>query len=295
MSFAIFSQTQEVGSTSGTSGYIRTTDIALAQTTQPCYEQKISGNCLYYKYELEELQYTAKEHCGSTSSNQQIIEKRGEKCERDSNDEEKCQQCYLVNESNWNIIKTELKFSPFSLGNFKVNYPHNAKIIGAGKYEQQLDTTHKEHLEYIFENSKILVAGNSDGQAISHNEDENQLIISTLNYEGTYNALKKEDSTRAWIFCIVALNILIFGYLLIFGPISVMSNFVRKIPLLGKWIDNAVGGIILLASIVLGIVHFIIVWILIMLLKNIILIAVLIALGGIAFYIYTRFRQPNNA
>ena len=287
----IFSLTKEVAPTSGAIGYIRTIDIANADSPMICYESKVEGNCLYYDYKLEELQYTAKDYCGTLRQNQQIIEKKGQKCYRDENDEEKCEQCYLVNESNWNTIKTERKFSSFSIGNFKVNYPDSSKIIGSEQYIKQIDITHKESMSYIKDEIRLLVAGNSDGKIISHGGKKKFLLVSTKDYQTTYDYLKTQDRIMGWVLRFVAFVILLVGYSMIFGPISVMSNYVRKIPLLGKLIDNAVGGVIFIISLLLAIIHFIILWVLIMIIKNIIYVALLVAIGIGVFYLYTHFKK----
>ncbi len=290
----VFSFSKEVASTSGASGFIRTMDTANADSPIVCYQNKVDGNCLYYDYKLEELQYTVKDYCGTLRQNQQVIEKKGQKCYRDSNDEEKCEQCYLVNESNWNVIQHENKFQSFSIGNFKVAYPNNAKVIGAGKYSKQIDTAHRENMDYFKDNMRLLVAGSSDGSTISHGGNKKYLLVSSMDYKSTYDTLKAQDRIIGWILRIVAFIILLVGYSMIFGPISVMSNFVRKIPFLGKWIDNAAGGIIFLVSLLLAIVHFIILWILIMIIKNIVLIAILVAIGVGIFYLYVHFKKNQQ-
>ncbi|HRZ86036.1 MAG TPA: hypothetical protein P5277_04650 [Candidatus Paceibacterota bacterium] len=290
----IFSHSKEVLSTSGVSGYIYTIDQANAETQMSCYENKVEGNCIYYSYKLEELKYTIKDHCGELKSNQKVIETKGQKCHRNSNDEEICEQCYSVNESNWQIIKSDGKFLPFKVGNFKIINPENAKIIGEEKYVKEIDETHRESMSYIKDKSRLLISGNSDGSIISNGGQKKYLLISTKDYQGTYNQLKSQDRISAWILRIITFVILLVGYLLIFGPISVMSNYVRKIPLLGKWIDNAIGSMIFFLSLLLAIVHFIILWILIIIIKNILLIALIIAIVLGAFFIYTKLRKNNN-
>jgi hypothetical protein len=146
-------------------------------------------------------------------------------------------------------------------------------------------------MNYFKDNMRLLVAGSSDGSTISHGGNKKYLLVSSRDYQSTYDTLKAQDRLIGWILRIVAFIILLVGYNMIFGPISVMSNFVRKIPFLGKWIDNAVGGIIFLVSLLLAIVHFIILWILIMIIKNIILIAVLVAAGIGIFYLYAHFKK----
>lgn len=288
----VFSFSEEVSSTSRASGYIRTMDIAKADSPIACYENKVEGNCLYYDYTLEELQYEVKDYCGKLQKDQQVIEEKGQKCRMDSNNEEKCEQCYLVNESNWNVVEQVTKFQSFSIGNFKVSYPSKAKVIGAEEYSKQIDATHKESMEYLKDNTQILVAGSSDGSTISDGGKKKFLLVSSMNYEATYDALKAQDRFIAWLLRATAFILLVLGYKMIFGPISLMSNFVRKIPLLGKWIDNATDFIIMLVSVLLAIVHFILLWILILLLKNIVIIAIVVAIGLGLFYLYTRFKKP---
>ncbi|MCL5018825.1 MAG: TMEM43 family protein [Candidatus Pacearchaeota archaeon] len=290
----IFSLSEEVLSTSGATGFIRTTDVATANVAVPCYQNKVSGNCIYYSYVLEELQYTTRDYCGTLSENQKVIETKGQECRRDSNDEEVCEQCYLVNESNWNTVQQEMKFQPFSIGNFKIDYPNSARIIGAETYSNQIDSTHKERMDYIRNGVTLLVAGDSNGVTISDGGDKKYLLVSTLDYQATYETLKAQDVLIGWILRIIAFLALLIGYNMIFGPISVMSNFVRKIPLLGKWIDNAVGGVIFLASLLLAIVHFIIIWVLIMIIKNIIWAALIVGVAGIIFYLYTKFKKSKK-
>ncbi len=287
----IFSHSKEVLSNSVVSGYIRTNGIANANNQMVCYENKISGNCLYYDYELEELQYTVKDYCGKLSENQKIIETKGQDCHRDSNDEEVCEQCYSVNESEWNVVKSENKFSAFSVGNFKVLNPDNAKIVGSDKYERQIDVNHRENMNYIKDGVNLLVAGKSDGHVISDGGKKKYLLVSTKDYQSTYDYLKSQDRFIAWLLRIIAFIILLVGYNLIFGPISVLSNFVRKIPFIGKFIDGAVDSIIFIVSLILAIIHFIILWILIMIIKNIIYIAALVAVIGLGFYLYTKFKK----
>ena len=289
----VFSFSREVAPTSGASGFIRTMDMASADTPISCYQKIIEGDCLYYSYKQEELQYIAKDHCGAIKSNQRVIEQKGQKCYRDSNDDEVCEQCYLVNESEWNVIIRERKFQAFTIGNFKVSTPGDARIIGAEEYYKEIDATHKESMSYIKDKKVLLVAGSSDGTIISHGGSKKYLLISSMEYQPTYDALKAHDIMMSWILRLVAFAILLTGYGMIFGPISVMSNFVRKIPFLGRWIDNAVGGIIFLVSLLLAAIHFVVLWILIIILKNILLIAIAAAAGVGIFYLYTRFKKSN--
>ncbi len=289
----IFSFSKEVASTSGVSGFIRVMDTAKADSSLVCYQNKVGGDCIYYNYKLEELQYTLKDYCGSLKKNQQVIETKGQQCSRDNNDKEKCKQCYLVNESDWKVIQQENVFQSFSIGNFKIPYPNNAKIIGSGRYNKQIDASHKESMSYFKDNTRLLVSGSSDGSTISHGGKKKYLLISSMDYQSTYETLKAQDKITGWVLRILTFVILLIGYNLLFGPISVMSDFARKIPFIGKWIGNAVGGIIFLVSLFLAILHFIILWILITIIKNIILIAVLVAgIIGI-FYLYTYFKKSR--
>lgn len=286
-----FSHSKDVLSTSGATGYIRTIDIGKSISPMNCYENKVEGNCLYYHYKLEELQYAVKDYCGDLSSNQKIIVTKGQECHRDSNDEEVCEQCYSVNESNWNIVKEEIKYQSFSIGNFKVNDPIYATFIGSEEYNKQIDENHKEIMSYVKDGSRLLVSGSSDGSVISYGGKKKNLIISTKDYQSTYEYLKSRDRFIAWILRIVTFIILLIGYNLIFGPISVLSNFVRKIPFIGRFIDNAVDSIIFIVSLILAIIHFIVLWVLIMIIKNIVWIAIIVAVAIGLFYLYTYLKK----
>lgn len=285
----IFSHSKQVSSTSGASGFIRTSDIASLTSPNTCYKGKISGDCIYYSYTLQELQYSLQDYCGDLSSNQVVVEKKGEKCRRDSNDDEICEQCYVVNQSDWNVIESETKFMPFSVGNFKISNPATAKLIGAEFYENAIDSKHKESMNYVKDKSTLLVSGKSDGSSIADGGKKNYLLISTKGYEETYQSLRATDIMIGWILRILAFVILFLGYKMIFGPISTMSNYVRKIPFIGKFIDNAVGFVISLVSFILALVHFIVLWILIILIKNILYIALIVGLIVLGFYLYTKF------
>jgi len=289
----VFSFTNDVESTSGAVGFIRTMDVVKANVLVACYQNKVDGDCLYYNYKLEELQYTTKDYCGTLQDNQEIIEEKGQECYWDNNNEEVCEQCYLVNESNWEIILSEKIFQTFSIGDFRVDYPYSAKIVGAGEYNKQIDKTHKEEMEYINDNTLLLVAGNSNGKSISHGGNKRYLLVSTRDYQGTYDYLKFEDRKVAWGLRLITFIVLLIGYLLIFGPISAMSNLIRNIPLIGKWIDELVGGLIFSVSLFLALTHFIILWVLIMLIKNIITVTILIALGILIFYLYTYYKKKK--
>jgi hypothetical protein len=289
----IFSFSKEVLPTSGAKGFIRTMDIAAADSPLPCYQNKVEGNCLYYNYRQEELQFTAKDHCGQLSENQKVIEVRGQECHRDSNDEEVCEQCYIVNESNWKTTVSERRFQPFTIGSFKVSDPDSAKVLGAEQYTNQIDETHREEMAYYKDSTRLLVAGSSDGMTISHGGNSKYLLVSSMDYQATYDTLKANDVMIGWILRIAAFVVLLIGYSMIFGPISVMSNYVRKIPMIGRFIDNAVGGVIFLVSMLLAIVHFTVLWMLIMIVKNIVVIAVLVLVIGLVFYFFTRNRKPE--
>jgi hypothetical protein len=285
----VFSHSVSVDPTSGSTGYIRIMSIASADSPLACYQNKVSGNCLYYSYNLEELQYLVNDYCGSLKSNQKVISEKGQRCDSKNN----CEKCYSVNESNWNFILSEKKVLPFSIGNFKVSFPDNAKIMGSQKYNKDIDATHRESMDYIIDKSNLLVAGNSDGQVISDGGSKKFLVISTKDYQGTYDLFKSNDRTLSWILRLVTFIILLIGYSLIFGPISLMADFVGKIPLVGKWIDGAAKSIIFVVSLLLALVHFIILWILIMIIKNIIFIAIIVALVMVGIYVYSKFFKKN--
>ena len=286
----VFSHTLEVSPTSGAKGYIRTTSAAIADSKTPCYQNKVEGNCLYYDYKFEELQSEAKEYCGTLMNNQKVIETKGQKCDSDGRN---CQQCYLVNESNWFSTLTETKSNPFSIGNFKVNYPEGARVVGAQEYKKQIDETHRENLYYLKDNINLLVAGDSDGNVISHGGSKKFLLVSAKDYQGTYEQLRTQDRIIAWILRILTFIILLIGYNMIFGPISTFSYYVGKIPFIGKWIDGALRGTIFVISLVLAIAHFIILWVLIILIKNIIYVAILIGLGIAGVHFYTHYKKKT--
>ncbi len=280
----VFSRAVEVSTTSGESGFIRTQGLATTDSKLPCYKGKVEGNCIYFNYVQEELQYETKEHCGTLRSNQELIEEKGEKCRKDSNDEEVCEKCYLVKESNWNVVVRENEFQSFTLGNYKVD--SLGKVLGYEQYSKEIDSTHRESMKYIKDESKLLVAGVSDGQTIRDGGKKKFLLFSTKDYESTLTQLKSQDKFVALMLRILTFVCLLVGYGMIFGPISVMSNFVRKVPLIGKFIDGAVDGVIFIASIVLAVVHFILLWVLITILKNIVYIVLFCALlFGIVFLV----------
>lgn len=292
----VFSHSKSVDALSGASGYIRTMGVVNANSPVPCYENKVEGNCLYYNYVLEELQYEVRDYCGNLGANQKVIETKGQQCRRNSNDEEVCEQCYVVNESKWNSVKSEKKFLPFSVGNFKVSSPGDAKLVEVFNYNKQVDSTHRESMDYIKDKTELLVSGSSDGTYISDGGSKKYLLISTKDYQSTLKYLKSRDKAASWFLRILSLFLLFVGYMMIFGPISVMSNFVRKIPFVGKWVDNAVDSMIFLISLGLAIVHFIVLWILIIILKNIIVIGIVIGLFLLFYlYIYPKFIKKDKA
>ncbi|MBX4196153.1 TMEM43 family protein [Candidatus Pacearchaeota archaeon] len=286
----VFSHSKQVDPTSGASGYIRTMGVASADSPALCYQSKVDGNCLYYSYKLEQLQYEVKDYCGQLSSNQQVIAQKGQECDSNNN----CKQCYTVNESNWNVVSSQRKVLPFSIGSFKVSYPDNARIVGASLYSKQIDTTHRESMDYIKDASNVLVAGSSDGQIISDGGSKKFLVLSTKDYQGTYDTFKTNDRVIAWVLRLLTFFVLFLGYSMIFGPISLMVGFVGRIPIIGRFIGGAGKAIIAFVSLVLALVHFIILWILIMIIKNIVVIIIVIALVLAGFWFYSKYKKTPS-
>lgn len=249
-------------------------------------------NCIYTQASTETYESREVESCGKIETNQKVIKQLEDQCDDDGNN---CKKCYLVNEYDWHATDTSYELARFSVGEYIVSPQSNANYIGESTF---LDYVYTEsatspivgdtriRFTYFPSDQKLLIAGNSDNHEIEGAYDKKPYVISNKSYDGTLETLKSQDKTTGWMLRILSLVLMIVGMLMIVGPLTYMTNFLKFIPVLGKQVDRGFDSVVKFGAMVFGLVFWLIIFGLILIIKNIwIIILVLAILGAVILYL----------
>ncbi|MFH1766486.1 MAG: TMEM43 family protein [Patescibacteria group bacterium] len=261
-------------------------------------------NCLYVAATKEIFESREVEQCGELTKDQTLIKRIEDSCDEDGTN---CEPCYLVNEYDWTLEDTNYDYARFSINAYTVSPEGGANFIGTSNFVDYVYDESKTspivgdiryNFTYLPADQQILVAGNAANNEIEGAYDGKPFVISNKNYEGTLAALKSQDKAMGWLLRIASLLAMMIGMLMIVGPITYFTNIFRTIPILGKHVDKGFDGVIKSAAALIGLVLWLIIFALVLLLKNIlIVIAVLSVLGAIAIYLVKngkmKFKKQN--
>lgn len=293
-----FSSATVVDAQSTQSGYIIIEDQPIVKEPLVCPTGKVEAvdadttavsECLYVAKVDEEYSVEQKEQCGTLNSNQEQVAYLGEECDADGAN---CEPCYRVNEYTWKQISETAEYAKIGLGQYVITPSESTNFIGGSEmvvYDvANLGTEANPEVsdsrfsyEYFPVSEQLLVAGDSENGKIKGAYDKKPYVVSNYSYQGTLAELEAQDTGMKWGLRILSLVLMVFGAVLIVGPLTVFTNVFRFVPFVGKHVDKGVDAVISFFAALVGVAMWVVVYGLVLVLKNVWII--LIVLGVLGF------------
>lgn len=255
-------------------------------------------NCAYVKTDTQKYTRTEKEQCGSVSDNQKIIQRVQDQCDSDGTN---CESCYIVEQFDWKTTSTVHNAARMMLGGYTVKASEKSNLIGSTEmtvYEfpesatKPLENDLRYQYEYLESDQKLLVAGNAEKGMMTQAYEGKPYVFSNLSYQGTLEELQSQDQAAKWGLRIASLVMMVLGFVLIAGPLTMFTNLFRIIPGLGKHLDKGFDALIGMVAGLIGFVLWLVVWGVVLVVKNVwVLLAVLIILGVVVFVLVQRGKK----
>lgn len=285
-----FGSVEQVSADTTTDGYVAiegesTTVDALAC---PATTGAVATNCLFVETQQEEYKRTEKDQCGTLPSDAEVIRELEQECDADGTN---CSRCYRIAEYNWSQMGSNAEYAEFKIGAYTVTPNSSSNLIGTEStthYAQADRTTKPEvgdqrtNYDYLALDQRLLVAGSASNGRISSAADGKPYVISNLDYNGTLTHLQNQDATMKWILRIASLALMVIGMILLAGPLTYFTNIFRFIPFLGKHLDQGFDAVIGFVAALLGVALWLLVWVTVLLIKNILIILLILAVIGVA-------------
>jgi len=278
-----FASATPVEATSGTDGYVTFTGAPEVSSPLACVEGQKS--CLYYKDDAQELKTVTEEQCGTVSQDARIIQKTVQECDEDGN----CKQCYQVERDEWQTQSSDEQYGSAVVGAYTVNFSSDALMLDTEQTTIDHTATTRDVWTTFAVPAALTVAGDATGGVIS--SAEKTYVLSSYDHAQTLSKLEARDSGMGWMLRAITFAMLFIGFCSIFGPISYFSHLLRKLPLIGPFIKEATGLIVGVVSFLLAIVTFVVLWILVMFIKNLVVLILVLGLLGAAFAFYMKNKK----
>lgn len=245
-------------------------------------------NCLYVATDNQTYTRTEKEVCGSPSQNQTILYQTTTECDADGTN---CEPCYQVEEYNWaSAGEKVVEVSDITLGNYSITPSEKGNYIGSKEmtvYDfkssatDPLEGDKRRVYEYMASDQDLLIAGDSEDNVITTAYEGKPYVFSTLSYQGTLEELESQDNTTKWGLRILSLVLMVLGVVFIFGPLTLFTNVLKVIPGLGKHLDTGFDGVIKFVAALIGLVLWLVVWGVVLVVKNIWIVVIILAVIGV--------------
>jgi hypothetical protein len=294
---ADFTSATEVEAQSEEEGYLRVRAEAEADGDLVCPQEVIdqdsdaTENCIYLNTTVNEYSLVEEEVCRSTRPDNVVRDLDREECDSDG---ENCQPCYLVENEKWERVESESEYSNFKVGDYDVRASSDANIIGTDEVsvflpvESQVSADNPESFpevsssrensprigdrevvyRYIADGQQIIVAGQADDGEISSGDRE--FVISTLTYSETVSELSSQDSAAQWGLRILSLILVVTGFVMMLTTIAAVPGFfLDAIPVIGDRLEDKLVGIAGTIGGCLGFIAWLIMFAIVMVLKNI--------------------------
>ncbi len=275
-----FATAIQVAATDQQSGYLAVTGTASVVDALPCPSQTVglTTDCVWVQTEQQTYRSEEKRQCGSLSDDQTILSNLPDECDSDGTN---CERCYQVEEHSWETVDTTDQFAQFGLGVYSVTPTSAVNFIGEDSFTTTTATTpqvgdQRQIMTYYPVQSVALVAGLATNNKLGTTLDGKPFVVSNLDYAGTLADLEAQDRSMMWILRIVSLVLMVIGMTMLAGPLTYFTNIFRVIPFLGSRVDRGFDAVIGFVAALLGVVMWFVLWIVVLLLKNIWLI-----LGGL--------------
>lgn len=291
------------------------TDVTADATTDTKADTKADKkqaepqSCVYVQTALDEYNFEVKEQCGSLSSNQVQLRYLGDECDEDGTN---CEPCYEVEDYDWQNQSTEEEFAGFTLGNYAITPSEGSNFIGTQELVEYdlidpdlvVDTNTpgdynvgdmRYSYEYLPTGDRLLVAGDAEAGAITTAYEKRPYVVSSLTYQGTLEDLQSQDDASKWFLRIVSLALMVFGMVLMVGPLTLFTNIFRVIPFLGKRVDKGIDAVISFVAALIGFVLWLLVWGIVLVVKNIWIILIILVVIGVGVLMLVKRGKKKNA
>ena len=286
-------------------GYVVVKGMANNETPLQCPQFVADGesqDCIYVQEHIEEYQFTIEEVCGDLEDNQIMVRRTVEECDADGSN---CEQCYEVEEYDWQTLSTSEEYAELMVGKYQVKPGSQNNFIGETTYEESRPAADEEAItvngyavgdqratySYMESNQPIVVAGTSENGIISGTYDDEPYVVSSLGYEATAAALESQDSSARLGWRVASFVMMVIGAVMVAGPLTLFTNVFRVIPILGKRVDNGIDSVITFVAALLGALLWVVVFAAVLILKNIWLLLGVFAIGAIVVLIIIRRGQ----
>ncbi len=259
-----FAAAQQVETATPIEGYVTFQGVPEVLDSVACVDQ---NNCLYSEKREQELVTKQQEECGTVVENEttrKLYETTLE-CDEDGN----CKQCYMVEKDVWEDKNVVTDFGKVKLGAYTVSFTDGAVMLGLGEETVSKGEKKRDVWEFFKTPAELRVAGNSYGGEVA-GAGELTYVLSNLDYAGTLAALQARDEANKWMLRIAAFAMLFIGFSSIFGLVTYFGHLLRRFPIVGPLFKEGTKFLVALASFLLAVVVFAVMWVVIMLAKNLI-------------------------
>lgn len=272
----------------GQSGYVRVQGApTYAESTadDECY----TANCVYEKKDLQELVTTQDLVCKEnlqSSEMLRVIARNGSECDEDGTN---CVPCYDVEKDTWESQSTSMVLNDVMVNGYRVMPSEGAvyletveTIVDTGVSKLTSRPSRTVYDDYVLP-TQMVVVGTSDGAVVS-DPGEKVFVLSSLSSDATLSALKTKDQSSRIMLWIVTFAMLFIGFGLILGPLSWLGRKTGFIPVIGPLLKEGSGALIGVASFLLAVVSWIVIFLAVMVFK-LWWISLLVILGFVIFFI----------
>jgi hypothetical protein len=265
----------------------------------PAKSKDAKESCLLVEKQTYTYTLSEKEKCSPPKENEKVLKTLGEKCDEDND----CDQCYLVEVREWKSADSGTEFTEFTLGDYAVNSTSKSIIIGKKDFTEYIanptiqdannnaierdpktnplpgDTKIEYH--YLLKDQDLIVAGVADNQTIT--AGDMTFVISALNDTATLEELASQDTAAQWGLRILSLVMVIFAFSMIANAITAIPMFfVSKVPFFGQRVSKAVNGVVGVIAAAIGLLFWGLIFLVILLIKNILaLVLSFVLIGGL--------------
>lgn len=263
-----FQSAQQVEATSASTGYVKFSgapEFATADGGSACYAQE----CVYQRESQQELVTKVDLVCGNNVQNtetQRVLRQNGVECDENGD----CVPCYDVERDTWEEQNSITSLYDLKVGDYTV--APTQSTIYLDTREQIVETGYsnvgnetRSVYTYFPLPDQILVAGSSNGSTVT--AGEKAFVLSQFDDATTLDKLKARDRTNQIILWIVTFFMLFIGISLILGPLAWVGRQARFIPVIGPMLAKGSGSLIALASLLIAIPLWILIFVLVVLIK----------------------------
>ncbi len=250
-----FGNAELVSASSVTDGYIKFEGA-------PSYKNPKDGSaclvgaCAYQKQEEQELKANEDVVCGSVREDAYttIVRQNGYECDDDGN----CETCWDVRKLEWLTQNTVETHYPLVVGAYTVNPSGEAEYIEEDETIVPPDAKNdiqegakRSVYSYFLIPDQLVVAGDASSGEVTQ-PDKRTMVLSSVGMDETALILKSRDAASRVTLMIITFAMLVFGFMLILGPLHWFGRQLRYIPFFGRFLRDASGFAVLLIAIVFG-------------------------------------------